>query len=169
MRAALLTPVYLSFSWVLTVSYQIFTVTAVRTLSASLVAPFPALAAWLSGNIQTVSFVYSFSWIFVLSSVLPALILGRERSVLVQYVVCLLLALLALSASNLPPISAQVTSIIGASALLARPTLALAYLVVPYALMLSLDLRSKRKRSRGAEGPLPGIPPEQREAPNGLG
>ena len=169
MKAALLTPLYLSLSWILTVSYQIFTVTAVSTISVSLDGRWPAGAAWLSANIQTVSFIYSFSWIFVLSSVLPALILGRERSVLVQYLVCLLLALLALSAQNLAPISAQVRSIMSASALLGEPVFALLYLVIPYAFMLSLDLRSKRRRSRDRRDALPGISPERGGVPSGFG
>ena len=34
MKASLLTPLYLSFSWVLTVSYQLFTDTAVKAFAA---------------------------------------------------------------------------------------------------------------------------------------
>lgn len=147
MKAALLTPIYLSLSWVLTVSYQIFTDTAVQTLSGYLNGFWPAAATWLTGNIQTVSFVYAFSWIFVLSSVLPALILGRERSVLVQYVVCLLLTGLALSANSfLAAAGTNVQSIFGVSIFLQEPPVAVAYLLIPYLLMLTLDVRSKRRR-----------------------
>jgi hypothetical protein len=95
LKAAVLTPMYLSFSWVLTISYQIFTDTAVKTVSTALANPWPSAATWLSSNIQTVSFVYAFSWIFVLSSVLPSLLLGRGRSVFVQYTVCLILTFIA--------------------------------------------------------------------------
>lgn len=147
MKAALLTPIYLSLSWVLTVSYQIFTDTAVKTVSGYLNGFWPAAATWLTRNIQTVSFVYAFSWIFVLSSVLPALILGRERSVLVQYVVCLALTGLALSASSiLEAAGANVQSIFGVSVFLEQPPFAMAYLLIPYALMVSLDVRAKKRR-----------------------
>ena len=151
MKAALLTPVYLSFSWVLTVSYQIFTDQAVKTVSAVLAGPLPEVANWLTTNIQTVSFIYAFSWIFVLSSVLPSLILGKERSVLVQYMVCLVLTFLALSATSLPYISARVESIVGFATVLSEPVIAALYLVVPYLFMVVVDMYSHSKRKRAKE------------------
>jgi hypothetical protein len=149
MKAALLTPLYLASSWVLTVSYQVFTNTAVKTVSVSISTMSPAAATWLAGNIQTVSFVYAFSWIFLLSSVLPSLILGRERSALVQYVVCLALTLLGLSAQSFLSVNDQIQSIFGAAVFLEKPFFAVAYLVVPFVFMISVDIRSRRRRSRG--------------------
>jgi hypothetical protein len=99
-KAAVLTPLYLSMSWVLTVSYQLFTDTAVRTIAFNVKSVLPSVSGWLSQNIEMVVFIYAFSWIFVLSSVIPSIILGRERSVLMQFVVCLLLTLLALSIND---------------------------------------------------------------------
>jgi hypothetical protein len=99
-KAAVLTPLYLSMSWVLTVSYQLFTDTAVRTIAFNVNSVLPSVSGWLSQNIEMVVFIYAFSWIFVLSSVIPSIIIGRERSVLLQFVVCLLLTLLALSIND---------------------------------------------------------------------
>ena len=157
MRAGLLTPLYLSCSWILTVSYQIFTDTAVKTISSVLNGFWPSAATWLSANIQTVSFVYAFSWIFLLSSVLPALILGKERSVLIQYLVCMVLTLLALTAENVLSIHDRIQSILGASVLLDKPYLAIVYLLIPFVFMLSMDARSKWKRSKSHRDQIPGL------------
>lgn len=148
MRVALLTPLYLSFSWILTVSYQVFTNTAVKTVSSILNGFWPSGAAWLGANIQTVSFIYAFSWIFLLSSVLPALILGKERSVLIQYLVCMTLTLLALTAQNFLSIHDRLQSLLGASVLLDRPYFAIVYLLIPFIFMVSMDARSKWMRSK---------------------
>lgn len=148
MKAALFTPVYLSLSWVLTVSYQLFTNTAVKTVASSLSGVWPYASGQLLANIQTVSFVYAFSWIFVLSSVLPSLLLGRERSVLIQYMVCMALTVLALSAQSLPWIQDHIQGVLGASVVLEGPVFAAAYLLIPFVLMAYLDVRSGRKRKK---------------------
>jgi hypothetical protein len=98
-------------------------------------------ADWLASNIQTVSFVYAFSWITILSSVLSYLLLGRGRSVLVQYVVCLVLTSIALSSSQIPIIRGYVESIIGFSVYLGEPVSAVVYLLTPFVLMLVIDVR----------------------------
>ena len=153
----MLTPLYLGCSWVLTVSYQIFTNTAVKTISSVLNGVWPSAATWLYANIQTVSFVYAFSWIFLLSSVLPALLLGKERSILIQYLVCMVLTLLALTAQNFLSIHDRLQSILGVSVFLERPYLAIVYLLIPFIFMLTMDARSKWKRSKSQKDQISGI------------
>lgn len=143
MKTAILAPVYLSLSWMLTISYQLFTDTAVKTISQSLSSFWPAISVWLVSNVAKVSFVYAFSWIFILSSVLPSLILGRERSVFMQYLMSMILTVLALSAGDLIPRygGVQLAPIFNAAVFLQNEYLAIVYLVIPYAVMIALDVR----------------------------
>ena len=94
-KAALITPAYLSVAWALMVSYQIFTETAVKTVVDSFTYYMPLLGNWLSLRIDMVTFIYAFAWVFVLSSIIPSLILGRDRGVFTQFIVCLTLTLTA--------------------------------------------------------------------------
>ncbi len=146
MKAAFLTPLYLSLSWVLTVSYQLFTDTAVRSLAVHVNLWIPSGGAWLNSNIQTVVFIYAFTWIFVLSSVIPQALLGKERSVIIQYVVVLILTLLAFYMADILQVAAgiQVKDLLNASTLLTNPILATFYLAVPYLFMIGLDIRVRR-------------------------
>ena len=94
-KATLITPLYVSVAWTVMVTYQIFTQTAASTVLNSLHTLWPALGEWLLLRIDMIIFVHSFAWVFVLSSVIPSLLLGKKRSVLVQFFVCLTLALVA--------------------------------------------------------------------------
>ena len=145
MKAGLITPVYLSISWVLTISYQIFTDTAVRAIGANIALMNSGAGLWIDTNIQTIMFVYAFTWIFVLSSVIPQVILGKQRSVLIQYIVVLTLSLIALF---LPDIllgiaGIDVRSIADYAEFLKNPIAAGVYLSIPYLFMLGLDLRTR--------------------------
>lgn len=158
MKTAILAPVYLSMSWVLTISYQLFTDTAVKTISQNVSSFMPAVSIWLINNLTTVSFVYAFSWIFILSSVLPSLILGKERSVIVQYLMSMVLTVLALSTANLLPKygGIQVAPIFNLAVFLHNEYLAIVYLVIPYAVMIVLDVRLSRvKAARRREKIIP--------------
>jgi hypothetical protein len=148
-RAAVLTPLYLSMSWVLTVSYQLFTDTAVRTIAFNVNSVFPAVSGWLSQNIEMVVFIYAFSWIFIL----PSVILAKERSVFMQFVVCLLLTLLALSIKDVLLFfgSVEIEQLFSFSSFLYNPLLAGVYLMVPYVVMVGLDFRSRRALKRRKE------------------
>ena len=146
LRAGLLAPLYLSVSWVLTVSYQLFTETAVKSIATNVSGLWPSAAVWLNANIQTLVFIYAFTWIFVLSSVIPSVILGKERSVLVQYVVVLLLSMLAFF---MPDIlltfgGVEINQFLNTAVFLQNPILAIGYLAAPYIFMISLDLRCRR-------------------------
>jgi len=148
MRAALLAPTYLAVSWVLTVSYQLFTDTAVKSVATNINLFWPTVSSWLNSNIQTVVFVYAFTWIFVLSSVIPSAILGKQRSTIIQYAVVLTLTLIAFFMADILQAVAgiRIEQILGAATLLQNPIVAGFYLSVPFLLMIGLDVSSKKKR-----------------------
>jgi hypothetical protein len=150
-KAALITPAYLSVAWVLMVSYQVFTQTAVTTVVTA-ISPFvPTAATWLTARMDIIVFIYAFAWVFVLTSIIPSLILGKERSVLVQFFVCLVLTLTGfilldmlksygfdLSDPNVlfsNPITQLFTNAIFAGL----------YLSLPYIFMLAIDLNARKK------------------------
>jgi hypothetical protein len=149
-KAGFLTPLYLSVSWILTVTYQLFTDTAVKTLSVYVDYISPTLALWINQNIELIVFIYAFTWIFVLSSVIPALLLGKKRSILVQYAVCLILAILALSVQGvlLTYTGFEITQLFSFAAFLSNPVLAGLYLAIPYLIMLALDLRANARSKK---------------------
>jgi hypothetical protein len=149
LRAGLIAPLYLSFSWVLTVSYQIFTNTAVNSVAFYINQWSPNAGFWLTANIDTVVFIYAFTWIFVLSSVVPSLILGKERSVILQYTVVLILTLLSVYIGNiLGSFGLDIQGVLNAAAFLQNPLLAIFYLAVPYLFMVGLDIRLRSKRNK---------------------
>ena len=99
-------------------------------------------------RIETVVFIHAFAWIFLLASVIPSAILGKGRSVLLQFFLCLTLTLVAVS------VEAVFTFILGAdtrmevqalSGVFMNPVIASLYLSAPYVLMLYLDIRSRRE------------------------
>jgi hypothetical protein len=108
----------------------------------------PAAATWLNANIDTVVFVYAFTWIFVLSSVIPVVLLGKGRGVLVQYIVCLVIAFLALSVQGLLLAygGVQIQQLFSSATFLNNPILAGLYLMIPYTVMIALDVHARRKR-----------------------
>jgi hypothetical protein len=92
-------------------------------------------------------FIYAFTWIFVLSSVIPSVILGKQRSVLIQYGVVLALTLIAFFMADILQaiVGIQIDTIYSAAEWLSNPILAAVYLTIPYLFMIGLDLRSRRK------------------------
>ena len=144
---------YLSFSWVLTVSYQLFTDTAVKSIATYVNLSWPAAGVWLNSNVETIVFIYAFTWIFVLSSVIPSIILGKERGILIQYTVVLTLTLIAFFMADILQAVAgiQVKQIFEAATFLQNPILAGVYLAIPYLFMIGLDSRSRKRRTRKAK------------------
>ena len=147
-RAALTAPLYVSLAWSLIISYQLFTQTAVYSLSNFLNSLWPTIGSLLTPRIETVVFIHAFAWIFVLASVIPSAILGKGRSVLLQFFLCLTLALVAVSVEHV------FTFILGAdtrmevqtlSGAFMNPVIASLYLSAPYVFMLYLDIRSRRE------------------------
>ena len=94
-KATILTPLYVSVAWTLMTSYQLFTQTTVESITRYISTFLPSVGAWMALRIDIIVFVHSFAWIFLLSSAIPSLILGKGRGVLVQFGVCLSLAFLA--------------------------------------------------------------------------
>ena len=146
-RAALLTPMYLSVSWVLTVTYQFFTETAVRSISTYVGLSLPAASTWLNTNVETITFIYAFTWIFVLSSVIPSALLGKQRSVLIQYGVVLTLTLIAFFMADILQAVAgiQMDTLLNAAVFFTNPILAGIYLAMPYLFMVALDVYSRNR------------------------
>jgi uncharacterized membrane protein YqaE (UPF0057 family) len=152
MKAGLIAPLYLSVSWVLTVSYQLLTDTAVRTIGTDIGSFWPAAGVWINANIQTLVFVYAFTWIFVLSSVIPSAIVGEKRGVLAQYLVVLVLSLLAFFMPDIlfTTFGININQIVSSAVILQNPAVAILYLSAPYLFMVGMDLRSRSIMKRKA-------------------
>jgi hypothetical protein len=156
-KAALMTPAYLSVAWVLMVSYQIFTQTAVETVVTNLNLYFPTVGSWLLLRIDMIVFIYAFAWVFVLSSIIPTLILGKERSVIVQFVVCLGITLTALVLVDV--LASYGFNLADPNLILNNPytqmfsniVFAALYLSVPYVLMIAIDIHGRRKQKEKVE------------------
>jgi len=156
MGKAALAPLYISVAWTLMISYQLFTQTAVVTVVSFLNETWPSLiSAWLASRVETIVFIHAFAWIFVLSSVIPSVLLGKERSVLIQFFVCLTLTLAAFWIKDtLPafiggqPIDHLIDQIFSLAAFFHNPFLAGLYLSAPYLFMVGLDIRSHKNNKK---------------------
>jgi uncharacterized membrane protein len=156
-KAALITPAYLSIAWALMVSYQIFTETAVKTLVDSFVLYVPLLGNWLNLRIDMVVFIYAFAWVFVLSSLIPSLILGRDRGVFVQFLVCLILTLTAFVLIDV--IARYGLDFTNPAVIMSNPYMGLFgnivfaafYLSLPYIFMVAIDLQLRKRRKQQDE------------------
>lgn len=153
-KSALAAPVYVSVAWTLVISYRLFTHTAVMSVITSLNAFLPSISRLLVIRMDAVVFVNAFAWIFFLSSIMPSLILGRGRSALIQFLVCLSLTLVALWIEDPLTLVAGrqlVNYIESLSIWLQNPVLAALYLSAPYLFMFFLDIRSRRKDRKQKE------------------
>ncbi|MCW4044329.1 MAG: hypothetical protein NWE94_02280 [Candidatus Bathyarchaeota archaeon] len=144
------TPAYLSVAWALMISYQLFTETAVKTLVASIGLLFPTAGFWLGSRIDMIVLIDAFAWIFVLSSVIPTIILGKERSVLVQFFVCLTLTVISFIILDTiqttgGPLMNQLQ---GVAFLFTNPFFAILYLALPYIAMFIIDWRIKKRQKK---------------------
>jgi hypothetical protein len=95
-------------------------------------------------------FIYAFAWVFVLSSVIPSVLLGKERSVLIQFFVCLTLTFVAFTVQDALTTygGRPIEQWFSLAVLFYNPFLAVIYLLMPYLLMLMVDIRSRRKRKK---------------------
>jgi hypothetical protein len=143
-------PLYVSVAWILMVSYQMFTETAVKSLINFINILWPFIGEWLIYRVGMIVFVSAFAWVFVLSSALPSIILGRERSVLAQFFVCLTLTFLAFIAfDSLKAYGGNVISyMLSFATLLENPFAALAYLSMPYIIMFAIDLQTRKRNKK---------------------
>jgi hypothetical protein len=146
-KATLLTPVYMSVAWTLMTTYQLFTEITVNTITNFIVTVVPTVGEWMLARIDLIVFIHSFAWIFLLSSFIPGVLLGKKRGVLVQFGVCLTLAVLAnvVQGAVADASGGPLDQILGLAPLFRNPLVATVYMSLPYALMAWFDIRGKRK------------------------
>ena len=147
-RAALTTPLYISSIWVLLITYQMFTHVAVVSVVQSINPLFPSAQEFLMPRIDRIEFLYSFAWIWVMTSLIPSLILQR-KSALLQFMVVLTLAFLALEFDSVLSFTVGeevVEQIFGATSLLRNPVLAALYLLLPFLIIFSVDFYNRRRK-----------------------
>ena len=91
--------------------------------------------------------IYAFAWVFLLSSAIPSVILGKARVVLVQFFVCLILTFAAFVVQDILTTyrDGPINQFFSLAVLFHNPFLAVGYLLIPYLLMLMLDIRSRKK------------------------
>lgn len=145
-KAAITTPIYFSFAWLLIMSYQLFTEMAVSTILRELNVLWPNVGAWLISKTGTLVFVYAFSWLFLLSSVIPSWLVGKRKGTLIQFIIVLLLTV---SVSFFETLFVSLTEfeidkVFNLTVYLNNPLDAATYLMLPYIIMLVLDLSNRR-------------------------
>ena len=144
---ALVTPLYLSGAWTLLISYQLFTQTAVTTVLSYVNLLYPPVGVWLLSRIDMIVFMYAFAWVFILSSVIPSMMLGKSRGVLTQFFFSLTLTFLAIVIQDglIATFNAdKIDQIFRLSFLFDNPFIATIYLSIPYITMIIVDARSRR-------------------------
>lgn len=146
-KTTLLTPVYMSVAWTLMTTYQLFTEITVNTITNFILGVVPVVGEWMMTRVDLIVFIHSFAWIFLLSSFIPSLLLGKKRGVLVQFGVCLTLAVLAniIQGAVADITAGPLDQILGLAPLFGNPLLAGVYMSLPYALMAWFDIQGKRK------------------------
>jgi len=147
-RSAYLTPVYISVVWILMISYQLFTQTAVTTLVSNINIFIPQIGGWLLSRLEMIIFIYAFAWVYLLSSVIPAVFLGKKCSVFIQFLVCLSLTFLAFVIQDGLIILFEantIEQILNLGLYFNNPAIAAGYLSIPYLLMIGLDLQARKK------------------------
>jgi hypothetical protein len=137
--------IYLVLAWVLMVSYQIFTQSALTTVTSSLGGTIPDLASAIDSNADTAIFICSFAWMFVLSALISIIMFGKERRLTIQFIVSLALTLTGsallgllhgagLDISNPSILSQPFTLLFG------NVFFAFFYLALPFIFMVAVDL-----------------------------
>jgi hypothetical protein len=125
-----------------------FTNVAVISVVQSINPFFPSIQEFIMPRIDRIAFVYSFAWIWVMTSLIPSLILKR-RSALLQFAVVLMLTFLAFEFEGILSLlagRAVVEQIFGVTALFRNPLLAFLYLFSPFLIILSVDVYERRKK-----------------------
>lgn len=147
-KATFLTPLYISVAWTLMTSYQLFTQTTVDAITIFIGNYLPTIGTWMASRIDIIVFIHSFAWIFLLSSFIPTVLLGKQRGALVQFSLCLTLAVLAyvIQGAIADISSGPLDQILGLAPLFRNPALATAYMSLPYLLMAWFDIKGKRKK-----------------------
>jgi hypothetical protein len=146
-KAAVITPVYFSFAWTLLITYQLYTETAVKTVMNEIMVLWPSIGIILSTRVELLVFVIAFSWVYLLSSVIPSQILGKESSTLVQFIIVLTLTSSTLIIQDIMVIFTGMdpNRIFSLTKILMNPIDAASYLVLPYVVMFIIDLFNKKE------------------------
>lgn len=141
----------------LIITHQVFTETALLTVIEKYQAPLSKYAAFPWPSIDILVFIYSFAWIFILSSVIPSIILGKERGVLIQFLVVLAITFVS---SYIPTIIErikiiQMNELFELSKIFQDHVFATIYLLFPFMLMFIIDLHGRigsSSKRNGLEG-----------------
>lgn len=149
-RSSFLAPLYVSTSWILIVTHQVFTETAIITVIEKINTPLLNYAMFQGSSIEILVFVYSFAWIFLLSSVIPSVILGKERGVLIQFLVVLSITFVS---AYIPDIIGriniiQMNELLEFSKIFQDHVFASIYLLLPFIFMVIIDLRGRIKSTK---------------------
>ena len=147
-KAIWATPVYLSVAWALMISYQLFTQTAVETVVHNITGVFPVVGLWLISRIDMIIVINAFAWVFVLSSVIPSIILGKERGILVQFFVCLILTVVSFVILDAIQTVGMLNQLLGATFLFSNFFFAVLYLALPYIVMVAIDWYVKKRQKQ---------------------
>ncbi|MEM3403139.1 MAG: hypothetical protein QXJ17_01105 [Nitrososphaeria archaeon] len=136
------TPLYLSGAWTLMITYQVFTQTALSTVLNEINYYWPSIGALLISRIDTIVFIYAFTWVFVISSAMPSVVLGRQKSVILQFFVVMSLTILTLSAPEIVKIyfDFDVKNLFNFTTFLQNPYFAILYLSAPYLILFEIDI-----------------------------
>ena len=124
------------------ITYQLFTETAVKTVMREIAVLWPRIGLWLNLRVDMLVFVYAFSWVFLLSSAIPSLILGKERGMLAQFVIALVLTISGLIIEDVLAkyVGIEVDQIFRLATLFRNPIDAAFFLSFPYILMILIDI-----------------------------
>ena len=148
-KAVITTPVYFSFAWLLIMSYQLFTDIAVRTILRELYILWPSVGTWLIPNTGKLVFVYAFSWLFLLSSVIPSWLVGKKKGTFIQFIIVLLLTVSVSFFETLfnSLMGLEIDQVFSFIVYLNNPLDAATYLMLPYIIMLVLDITNRRNEN----------------------
>jgi hypothetical protein len=145
-KAVVITPVYFSFAWALILTYQLFTETAVNTIIRELYMFWPQVGVLLNTKIEAIVFVVAFSWVFLLSSVIPSVILGKRSGTIAQFFVVLILTSSTFFIKDIVTMytGLDMNTLLSFNQQLMNPLDAFTYLVIPYLVMSMVDLVNRR-------------------------
>jgi len=152
-RGIVVTSVCLAIAWLLMLTYQIFTKTALTTMVSSM-GSVPSLASLLNSNITVGIFVCAFAWMFVLSSIISNLMFGKQRRIFIQFLVSLVLTLTAsgifaaLKGVGLDLSNPKIVLSNSYAQVFSNAVFSVFYLSLPFICMIVIDLRAMRKRKK---------------------
>lgn len=148
-KAVVVTPLYVSSVWVLLISYQMFTRVAVYSFVQFMGLFLPSIQNLMASRVlDRIEFLYAFAWIWVMTSLIPSIIL-KKKSASLQFIVVMILSFLAVEFENILSFAFGgefVQQIFGVAVWLGNPLVAVLYLLAPFLVILSVDLYERRKR-----------------------